>query len=157
MLDFNPNVGKIGKTITVTIDDITRDFLRVMCTEHCINVSKFVRTVLNNLAKMGRKQAVQFVTNGHKYRYMYVPVRAEVAEYLEKWALCGNVVAGAINNTTIRNSTPLEIAEKLSRVIADDAGIQTCDSTIYGSTEAHERVITRCAEKAQELPSNADL
>lgn len=158
MLDFNPDYKEVGKTITVSMSARAREFLRRMVQEHCMSVSGFVNKLVETVAQMYNNKTSDLIIGGHKYRECKVLLRAEVAEYIENWCRCGKIGKMALANQNIRNSTPLEIAKKISFIIANDTEVQMCDSNVYGwSIDVQESKIKRCEEKARELPEDTDL
>lgn len=153
-LDFNPSTKSPKKTISITISNEAGELLEFLQRRYGANVSRYIDKLLL-MVKSSQQgiEPINYTFEGGKYRETTLLLRKEVADFLDSWknyGKCGNV---SINSTTVQPSTPLQIAKKLSWVIANDSEVMGCDSNIYGYNEGmQESKFKRAEEKSKELP-----
>lgn len=154
-LDFNPKLTDIKKPISITIGFEAQELLRILHERYSANVSKFIDGLLRMVYKQKQLAPVDYAYRGGQYKEITLLLRAEVVDFLNAWILYGKCGSLSIGNTQISPSTPLQIGEKLSYIIANDPDTMRCDSTIYGETEHMlESKFRRVGDKAKQTPEN---
>ena len=101
----------------------------------------------------GELEPTDYSFENGKYREVSLLLRRELADFIEAWKIYGKVGSMCINSTLTQPSTPIQIARKMSYLLAENPEFMGCDSNIYGVQEhVIEGKFKRAGEKAKELP-----
>jgi hypothetical protein len=154
-VDFHPDMRKPKKqTVSFTVSDEAKLFLEYLQEHYKTNVSAYLDQLILTVKKMsGVMEPTNYSFENGKYREITLLLRKEVADFIEMWKIYGKVGNVCINSTLTQPSTPIQIARKMSFLLAENPEFMGCDSNIYGVQEhVIEGKFQRAGEKSKEVP-----
>lgn len=150
-LDFTPQLKPSKKAISVTISEQAKGFLEHLQRHYSLNVSLFINNLLLMIKEQKNIEPIEYAYKGSKYRECRFLLRKEVADYIENWEIYGSF---CLSGTKTEKFSPMQIAEKISHVLASNESFCDGDAHIYGCSDVIEARIKRLGEKAKEHDAN---
>lgn len=153
-LDFNPSLKSKKKTVSFTVSQESNDFLEYLKRRYNTNMSAWFDELILAVKKVsGELEPIDYSFENGKYREVKLLLRRELADYIEAWKIYGKVGNLCINSNLTQPSTPIQIARKMSYLLAENPEFMSCDSNIYGVQEhVIEGKFQRAGEKSKEVP-----
>ena len=153
-LDFQPSLKTKKKTVSFTVSEESKEYLEYLQRRYHTNMSAFFDELILTVKKVsGVLEPMDYPLEKGKYKEVTLLLRRELAEFIEAWKTYGKVGNMCITSTLTQPSTPIQIARKMSYLLAENPEFMSCDSNIYGVREhTIEERFKRAGEKAKELP-----